>query len=90
MPTMIKQLITTTVLAFLITACNSEPIRKMGNYENDLNFDQLATSWDEAIPLGNATIGSLVWLKEENLRISIDRIDLWNIADERSFFLKRF
>ncbi|MBK7029339.1 MAG: glycoside hydrolase N-terminal domain-containing protein [Bacteroidales bacterium] len=35
--------------------------------------------WDEAIPLGNGMIGALVWQKGVNLRISIDRADLWDL-----------
>lgn len=46
----------------------------------DLVFSNLAKVWDEGIPLGNATIGQLVWQKGQNLRFSLDRTDLW---DER-------
>lgn len=38
-----------------------------------------AEQWDEAIPLGNGMIGALVWQKGANLRISIDRADLWDL-----------
>lgn len=47
--------------------------------ENDLVFNDLATVWDEAMPLGNATVGELVWQKGDNLRLSLDRIDLWDL-----------
>lgn len=63
-------------LAFCQKEIESLPVKV---YEYDLSFNNLATSWDEAIPLGNATIGSLVWQKDENLRISIDRSDLWDL-----------
>lgn len=53
-------------------------------YQNyALNFDKLASRWDEAMPMGNGLLGALVWQKEGNLRISIDRADLW---DERKAF----
>lgn len=48
-----------------------------------LAFDKLATRWDEAMPLGNGLLGALVWQKDANLRISLDRADLW---DERKAF----
>lgn len=48
-----------------------------------LAFDNLAKRWDEAIPLGNGMIGALVWEKENTLRFSLDRADLW---DERKAF----
>ncbi|KAA0992701.1 glycosyl hydrolase family 95 catalytic domain-containing protein [Dyadobacter aurulentus] len=47
---------------------------------HNLAFDQLATRWDEAMPLGNGMIGALVWGKGDRLRLSLDRADLW---DER-------
>lgn len=44
--------------------------------DNDLVFPALAQSWDEGIPLGNATVGALVWEKDTALRFSLDRTDL--------------
>lgn len=46
---------------------------------NDLTFSSLARSWDEAIPLGNATVGALVWKRDSVLRLSLDRTDLWDV-----------
>ncbi len=43
---------------------------------HDLVFTELATTWDEGIPLGNGMMGALIWKKEGNLRISLDRADL--------------
>lgn len=47
--------------------------------DSDLQFTDLATVWDEAMPLGNATLGSLIWQKEDKLRFSLDRSDLWDL-----------
>lgn len=47
--------------------------------QNDLVFQDLATSWDEGVPLGNATVGALVWKKDSVLRLSLDRTDLWDL-----------
>lgn len=44
----------------------------------NLLFDSLATRWDEAIPLGNGWLGALIWQKEGKLRLSLDRVDLWD------------
>ncbi|ULT24324.1 glycoside hydrolase family 95 protein [Sphingobacterium sp. E70] len=30
----------------------------------NLNFTDLATRWDEAIPLGNGQLGALIWKKK--------------------------
>ncbi|TKC08602.1 glycosyl hydrolase family 95 catalytic domain-containing protein [Pedobacter frigoris] len=48
--------------------------------EYNLSFPSLASKWDEAMPLGNGMLGALVWQKKGNLRLSLDRADLW---DER-------
>ena len=45
----------------------------------DLVFDDLATVWDEAMPLGNGDVGALVWQKDDHLRIALDRSDLWDV-----------
>ncbi|HVT83952.1 MAG TPA: DUF5703 domain-containing protein [Chitinophagaceae bacterium] len=44
----------------------------------NLHFDSLAKRWDEAIPLGNGLIGALIWQKDDKLRMSLDRVDLWD------------
>lgn len=57
---------------------------------NDLVFTELATSWDEGIPLGNATVGALVWQKDSALRISLDRIDLWDLRPTENIWGENF
>ncbi len=44
-----------------------------------LRFDKLADVWDEGIPLGNGSIGALVWQKGQHLRFSLDRADIWDL-----------
>jgi alpha-L-fucosidase 2 len=46
--------------------------------QDNLRFDTLATRWDEAIPLGNGWLGALVWQKENRVRLSLDRVDVWD------------
>lgn len=46
---------------------------------SDLCFPSLANRWDEAIPLGNSTVGALVWQNDSALRFSLDRVDLWDL-----------
>jgi alpha-L-fucosidase 2 len=46
--------------------------------EHNLKFDSLAKRWDEAIPLGNGWLGALIWQKGNKLRMSLDRVDLWD------------
>jgi alpha-L-fucosidase 2 len=47
--------------------------------KNDLVFNNLAKSWDEGMPLGNAVVGSLVWQRGSFLRMSLDHTDLWDL-----------
>ncbi len=46
---------------------------------HDLVFKNLAKRWDEGLPLGNGLVGALVWQNGQNLRISLDRADLWDL-----------
>ena len=46
---------------------------------HNLVFNELAQTWDEAIPLGNGMVGNLVWQKDGKLRFSLDRADLWDL-----------
>ena len=46
--------------------------------KHNLVFDTLAKRWDEGIPLGNGWLGALIWQKGDNMRLSLDRVDLWD------------
>ena len=46
--------------------------------QHNLVFDTLAKRWDEGIPLGNGWLGALIWQKENKIRMSLDRVDLWD------------
>ncbi len=78
-----KHLILPLTGLLLCIACRPEYDLKVEDHAYDLVFDSLATTWDEAMPLGNATIGSLVWQKGNSLRISIDRSDLWDLRQSK-------
>lgn len=58
---------------FCFAAVQAQP-----KQEHDLRFDSLATRWDEAIPLGNGWLGALVYKKGNNMRIALDRVDVWD------------
>jgi alpha-L-fucosidase 2 len=63
------------VIAFLaFISVSAQPSAK-----HNLHFNELAKTWDEGIPLGNATLGALIWEKDNQLRISLDRSDLWDL-----------
>ncbi len=50
----------------------------------NLEFPELASTWDEAMPLGNGMVGNLVWQKKGKLRFSLDRADLWDLRPMES------
>ena len=68
-----RLLLLTTIVCWFIHPLQSQP-----NKEHNLVFDSLAKRWDEAIPLGNGWLGALIWQKENKMRVSLDRVDLWD------------
>jgi alpha-L-fucosidase 2 len=42
-------------------------------------------TWDEAVPLGNGTMGVLLWGEGNVLRLSLDRGDLWDERPSQAF-----
>ena len=61
----------------LISCAEQTP--RMPNPDHNLVFNELSSTWDEAIPLGNGLLGALIWHKEDKLRFSLDRADLWDL-----------
>jgi alpha-L-fucosidase 2 len=47
--------------------------------KHGLRYTTPAAVWDEALPLGNGTMGALIWGDGAPLRISLDRSDLWDL-----------
>ena len=68
-----------TAIASLLCTLGAAGALRVTPRASDLQFSDLATVWDEAMPLGNATLGTLVWQKGHSLRFSLDRTDLWDL-----------
>ncbi|MEN7550969.1 glycoside hydrolase family 95-like protein [Rapidithrix thailandica] len=70
----------TLLLSIFLAACqpNDYP-EAITATPHDLSFSQLPSRWDEALPLGNGMVGALLWQKGKNLRLSLDRADLWDL-----------
>jgi len=68
-----RLLLLTTIICWFIYPLQSQPKK-----EHNLVFDSLARRWDEAIPLGNGWLGALIWQNENKIRMSLDRVDLWD------------
>lgn len=72
--------VTTLLLAFsILLSCDRTPCLETETSPSDLSFTALAKVWDEAVPLGNGTLGELVWQKGDSLRFSLDHTDLWDL-----------
>jgi alpha-L-fucosidase 2 len=68
------------IIVFVLFSCQTKQETSKGPDEiNNLVFSELATTWDEAMPLGNGMVGQLVWQKNGKLRFSLDRADLWDL-----------
>ena len=65
-------------LAFIIVLLFSLDSFSQPKPQHNLVFDTLAKRWDEGIPLGNGWLGVLIWQKNNKLRMSLDRVDLWD------------
>ncbi len=68
-------------IIFLVVTYGSfgqTPIQLLESH-HDLHFKELATTWDEGVPLGNGIVGALIWKKEGKLRFSLDRADIWDL-----------
>lgn len=72
------RLLVVIVFGCCLCTCAQDCVR-LEKMEYDLQFEKLATRWDEAVPLGNAMLGVLVWQNGNNLRLSLDRADLWDM-----------
>ncbi len=68
------------ILLLLMALAGLAPAAAQPKPSHNLVFPALAPRWDEAVPLGNGMLGALVWQKAGRLRLSLDRVDLW---DER-------
>ncbi len=73
---MLKRFFYLSLVTFL--GQSQSPLAQVSS-NHDLVFDKLPTRWDEALPLGNAFMGELIWQKGDNLRFSLDHAELWDL-----------
>ena len=66
------------LIILVVTFIHVAEVAAQPGSEHNLVFDSLARRWDEAIPLGNGWLGALIWQKDDKLRLSLDRVDLWD------------
>jgi alpha-L-fucosidase 2 len=73
--------------AFALVLCANLTCGADGVPHPSLNLKLAAPvkTWDEAIPLGNGTMGVLLWGEENTVRLSLDRGDLWDERPSKRF-----
>lgn len=76
------------LLVLILPSCSNNTSQISSGH--DLKFSSLPTKWDEAVPLGNGMLGALVWQKEGKLRISLDRVDLWDLRPMSNLDFSQF
>ena len=75
-------------LAVIVTALNSTYctiIKKGSDAPFQLSLQAPIEKWDEAIPLGNGLTGGLLWGGGNEIRLSLDRGDLWDLRAHPGF-----
>ncbi|WP_200976537.1 glycoside hydrolase family 95-like protein [Echinicola sp. 20G] len=70
-----------TLSAFIISCSESskDENKNLNLSPYGLKFNYLPTTWDEGLPLGNGKIGALIWQKDDQLRMSLDHVGLWDL-----------
>lgn len=74
-----------SLLFVCLAACCGPRTVELTPSPHDLFFGELADRWDEAMPLGNGEVGALVWRRGTALRMSLDRVDLWDLRPMPNF-----
>ena len=67
----------------LFTSCSTD--RKETEAAFRLDLKAPIDKWDEAIPLGNGLTGGLLWGEGNEIRLSLDRGDLWDLRPHPGF-----
>ena len=83
-------LVNLILTGFLFNSCSRQSAISISPSGHDLYFEELSATWDEAIPLGNGMLGALIWQKGNNLRISLDRADLWDLRPMKNLNIPEF
>jgi alpha-L-fucosidase 2 len=66
------------ILVLLFLLC-CEQLSAQQAPTHTLSSTQLPRRWDESFPMGNGLLGAMLWQKNDALRLSLDRADLWDL-----------
>ena len=71
----------TLLLSFLIVA-HAAIVGAGVHQPADMVLEAPINTWDEGIPLGNGLMGGLLWGKDTQINLSLDRGDLWDLQQQ--------
>lgn len=80
-----KQLNLALCALFAAYAASAARTPRLPGSELNLRLTAPIKTWDEGIPLGNGTMGVLLWGEGSLLRLSLDRGDLWDERPSKRF-----
>ena len=69
----------------LCTTTHARAASRAPDSSLNLKLQAPIETWDEAVPLGNGTMGVLLWGEGNTLRLSLDRGDLWDERPSKAF-----
>jgi alpha-L-fucosidase 2 len=78
-------ILTVLFLGLTAAAAWAQTPPRLPGHELNLKLSAPIKTWDEAIPLGNGTMGVLLWGESNLLRLSLDRGDLWDERPSKRF-----
>ena len=81
----LRILLSVAVIVAAFTCTNCTNIKKDSDASFQLKLQAPIDKWDEAIPLGNGLTGGLLWGHGKEIRLSLDRGDLWDTRTHPGF-----
>ena len=81
----LKILISVIVSLSAFSCTTHKTIKKEADALFMLDLKAPILKWDEAIPLGNGMTGGLLWGEGNEIRLSLDRGDLWDLRPHPGF-----
>ena len=81
----LRIVLTSAIIVAALNCANSTNIKKGSDVPFQLNLQAPIEKWDEAIPLGNGLTGGLLWGGGNEIRLSLDRGDLWDLRTHPGF-----
>ena len=81
---MYSNFLTICVLVFATSLTRAEPAA-LPPASLNLHLTAPIKTWDEAVPLGNGSMGVLLWGETNTLKLSLDRGDLWDERPSKRF-----